>query len=397
MDKGIIMKQIKKSTINEKALLLHRKHQGKLEIKLKTPIESKEDLAVLYSPGVAAPCLEIYQNPKTVSDYTWKQRTIAVVSDGSAVLGLGNIGAAASLPVMEGKCALFKRFANIDAVPIVLDTQDVNEIVETIAHIAPGFGGINLEDISAPRCVQIEQLLQEKCDIPVFHDDQHGTAIVVLAGLINALRLIGKKAETLKVVVSGAGAAGSAIIRLLVEYGIKNIYAFNIEGIIHQGLKTNDPVTQMLMGITNLDNKTGTLAELMQGADVFIGVSAPNIIDEAMIRAMNADPIVFALANPNPEISYERAKAAQAAVVATGRSDYPNQINNVLVFPGLFRGLLDAHAKRMPHGVKIKVAQALAGLISDQALTAENIIPDVFHERVVDVIASVVKKTVLKE
>lgn len=391
------MKQIKKSTINEKALLLHRKHQGKLEIKLKTPIESKEDLAVLYSPGVAAPCLEIYQNPKTVSDYTWKQRTIAVVSDGSAVLGLGNIGAAASLPVMEGKCALFKRFANIDAVPIVLDTQDVNEIVETIAHIAPGFGGINLEDISAPRCVQIEQLLQEKCDIPVFHDDQHGTAIVVLAGLINALRLIGKKAETLKVVVSGAGAAGSAIIRLLVEYGIKNIYAFNIEGIIHQGLKTNDPVTQMLMGITNLDNKTGTLAELMQGADVFIGVSAPNIIDEAMIRAMNADPIVFALANPNPEISYERAKAAQAAVVATGRSDYPNQINNVLVFPGLFRGLLDAHAKRMPHGVKIKVAQALAGLISDQALTAENIIPDVFHERVVDVIASVVKKTVLKE
>lgn len=377
-------------TIKEKSLLLHKKHQGKLEIRLKTPIENKEDLAVLYSPGVAAPCMEIYNKPEMVSEYTGKQRTIAVVSDGSAVLGLGNIGPEASLPVMEGKCALFKRFADIDAIPIVLNTQDVDEIVETIAHIAPGFGGINLEDISAPRCVQIEQKLQEKCDIPIFHDDQHGTAIVVLAGLINALKIVKKPAAEIKVVVCGAGAAGSAIIRLLVDYGIKKIYAFNVDGIIHQGLQSDDPVTQMLMKITNPDNTLGTLADLMKEADVFIGVSAANVINEAMIQTMNTNPIIFALANPNPEISCERAKAAGAAVVATGRSDYPNQINNVLVFPGLFKGLLAAKAQRVPTTVKVKVAETLASLVTNEQLHVDYIIPKVFDERIVKTITKVV-------
>lgn len=384
------------SDIYQKSLIAHKQWKGKLRTVLNAPLNNKEELSLAYTPGVAEPCREIHRNPESVYDYTWVGNTVAVITDGTAVLGLGDIGPKASLPVMEGKCALFKSFADIDAIPIALDTKDSDEIIRICKALAPSFGGINLEDISAPRCVTIERELKRILNIPVFHDDQHGTAIVVAAGLINALKLIDKQFSDLKVVVSGAGAAGSSIMFMLRDLGVKTILGFRKEGII---LKENhdDFLVQELSEFVNPDQLNITLREAMVKADVFIGVSAPRLVDKAMIQSMNSQSIVFALANPEPEISYDEAKEAGAYIIATGRSDFPNQVNNVLAFPGLFRGALDAKATKISEEMKRAAAQGLASLIQDDELNPDYIIPSVFDRRVKDVVSQAVKDNAIKQ
>lgn len=378
------------SDIYQKSLVAHKNWKGKLRTVLVAPLNNKDDLSLAYTPGVAEPCREIHRNSELVYDYTWVGNTVAVITDGTAVLGLGDIGPKASLPVMEGKCALFKSFGDIDAIPIALDTKDPDEIINICKALAPSFGGINLEDISAPRCVKIERELKKTLNIPVFHDDQHGTAIVVAAGLINAVKLVNKQFDELKVVVSGAGAAGSSIMFMLRDLGIKNILGFRKEGIIRKE-EHDDFLVQELSEFTNPDQLNISLRDAMVGADVFIGVSAPRLVDKAMIQSMNPKSIVFALANPEPEISYEEAKEAGAYIIATGRSDYPNQVNNVLVFPGLFRGALDARATQISEEMKLAAAHGLASLIQASELTPEYIIPSVFDRRVKDVVSKAVK------
>ncbi|MBE5923412.1 MAG: NADP-dependent malic enzyme [Lachnospiraceae bacterium] len=377
--------------VYEKSLKLHEEWAGKMDTVPKCSVATREDLSLAYTPGVAEPCRKIADNPEDVYKYTQKGNTIAVVSDGSAVLGLGNIGAAAAMPVMEGKAVLFKSFGNVNAVPICLDTQDTDEIVDTVIRIAPAFGGINLEDISAPRCFEIEQRLNDALDIPIFHDDQHGTAIVVLAGIINALKVTGKKKEECRIVVNGAGSAGVAITKLLLSYGFKYITMLNSKGIIHKDSDRLNWMQKEMTKVTNLENKTGGLAEAMVGADIFIGVSAPDIVSEDMVRSMNTDPILFALANPVPEIMPDKAKAAGARIVGTGRSDFPNQVNNVVAFPGIFRGALEGRASIITEEMKLAAAIALAGLVSDEDLCEDFIMPEAFDPRVADVVSEAVK------
>ena len=383
------------SDIYQQSLLAHKKWRGKLRIELNAPLSNKEELSLAYTPGVAQPCLEIHRDPELVYDYTWVGNTVAVITDGTAVLGLGDIGPKASLPVMEGKCALFKSFAGIDAIPIALDTKDPDEIIRICKALASSFGGINLEDISAPRCVTIERELKKALNIPVFHDDQHGTAIVVAAGLINALKLVNKRFDELKVVVSGAGAAGSSIMYMLRDLGIKNILGFRKEGIIRKE-NHDDFLVQELSEFVNPKQLNITLREAMVNADVFIGVSAPRLVDQAMIQSMNSHSIVFALANPEPEITYLEAKEAGAYIIATGRSDYPNQVNNVLAFPGLFRGALDAKATKISEEMKMAAAVGLASLIQASELTPDYIIPSVFDSRVKDVVSQAVKDVAIE-
>ena len=384
--------------IYEKALALHKEHHGKMEFNVKVPMDTMEDLSMAYTPGVAQPCREIHNNPETVYDYTWKGNSVAVVSDGTAVLGLGDIGPAAGLPVMEGKSILFKKYANIDAVPLCIDTKDPQEIIKFCKQIAPTFGGINLEDISAPRCVEIERTLKKELDIPVFHDDQHGTAIVVTAALVNALKVVDKKPEDVTVVVSGTGAAGSSIIHMIHDLGVKEIYGFNINGIvIKDDYDKYDFLTQELTEITNKSNKRMTMAEAVKEADVFIGVSAPGLLTKEMVQSMKEKPIVFAMANPEPEIKYHDAVDAGAAVVGTGRSDFPNQINNVLAFPGLFRGALDVHATKITEGMKLAAAKGLASLVSDEELNKDYIIPRATDARVAVTVAKAVSDQAIKE
>ena len=378
-------------TVNEKALKLHEQWQGKIETVSKCPIKTREDLALAYTPGVAEPCKVITENKDAVYTYTSKANTVAVVSDGSAVLGLGNIGPYAAIPVMEGKAALFKEFGNVNAVPICLDTQDTEEIIETVIRLAPAFGGINLEDISAPRCFEIERRLKEVLDIPVFHDDQHGTAIVVLAGIMNGLRLTGKKKEDCQVIVNGAGSAGIAISRLLLTFGFKHLTMCDRFGIISGDYPDLNWMQKEMLKVTNLENKTGTLADAMKGADVFVGVSAPGIVSQEMVASMNKDAIMFAMANPVPEIMPDLARAAGARVIGTGRSDFPNQINNVTAFPGIFRGALEGHASQITEAMKLAAAEALAGLVSDEELNEDFIMPDPFDPRIVDAVAKAVK------
>lgn len=375
----------------ERALECHRQWNGKLETTPKSRVTTMEELAIAYTPGVAEPCLEIARDKETAYTYTWKANTVAVVSDGSAVLGLGNIGPHAAMPVMEGKCVLFKEFGNVNAVPICLDTQDTEEIITAVKNIAPGFGGINLEDISAPRCFEIEERLKEILDIPVFHDDQHGTAIVVLASAINSLKVTGKKKETCKVVVSGAGAAGVAITKLLLLYGFKNVTMCNSKGIIAKGSPRLNWMQEKMAEVTNLSGQTGSLADAMRGADLFVGVSAPGIVTGEMVASMNPDPILFAMSNPVPEVMPDVAKAAGARIVGTGRSDFPNQINNVIAFPGIFRGALVGHAPRITEEMKLAAAEALAGLVEDDKLCEDYIIPDAFDPRVAEVVAEAVR------
>ena len=384
--------------IYEKALALHKEHHGKMESNVKVPMDTMEDLSMAYTPGVAQPCREIHNNPETVYDYTWKGNSVAVVSDGTAVLGLGDIGPAAGLPVMEGKSILFKKYANIDAVPLCIDTKDPQEIIKFCKQIAPTFGGINLEDISAPRCVEIERTLKKELDIPVFHDDQHGTAIVVTAALVNALKVVDKKPEDVTVVVSGTGAAGSSIIHMIHDLGVKEIYGFNINGIvIKDDYDKYDFLTQELTEITNKSNKRMTMAEAVKEADVFIGVSAPGLLTKEMVQSMKEKPIVFAMANPEPEIKYHDAVNAGAAVVGTGRSDFPNQINNVLAFPSLFRGALDVHATKITEGMKLAAAKGLASLVSDEELNKDYIIPRATDARVAVTVAKAVSDQAIKE
>ncbi len=375
----------------EKALKCHEEWNGKLETIAKSKVNSREDLAIAYTPGVAEPCKVIAENKELAYKYTWKSNTVAVVSDGSAVLGLGNIGPYAAMPVMEGKCVLFKEFGNVNAVPICLDTQDTEEIIEAVKNIAPGFGGINLEDISAPRCFEIEERLKEILDIPVFHDDQHGTAIVVLAGIINGLRVTGKKKEDCKVVVNGAGSAGVAITKLILKYGFKNVTMCDRHGIIGKDYPDLNWMQKKMTEVTNLDNQTGTLADALKGADIFVGVSAPNIVTPEMVASMNKDSILFAMANPVPEIMPDVAKAAGARIVGTGRSDFPNQVNNVIAFPGIFRGALEGRARQITEEMKLAAAEALAHLVSDEELNDDFIMPEAFDPRVADVVADAVK------
>jgi malate dehydrogenase (oxaloacetate-decarboxylating) len=383
--------------IYEKSLLAHAKWKGKLSVELKCDLKNKEDLSLAYTPGVAQPCLAIKDNPEAVYQYTWKGNSVAVITDGTAVLGLGDIGPKASLPVMEGKCALFKAFAGIDAVPIALDTKDPIEIIRICQALAPSFGGFNLEDISAPRCVQIERALKSTLDIPVFHDDQHGTAIVVAAGLINALKLVHKEFSSLKVVVSGAGAAGSSIMFMLKQLGVRNILGFTKEGILRKSNQASyDFLSKELTEFTNPMDLNLTLKEALVDADVFIGVSAPRLVTADMVKTMAKSPIVFALANPEPEITVDEATQGGAFIIATGRSDFPNQVNNVLVFPGLFRGALDSKATQITEPMKLAAAKALASLISDNELSAQYIIPSVFDPRVADTIAAEVKRVALE-
>ncbi len=375
------------------ALDAHEKWKGKIETTLKEPINDREALGVAYTPGVAEPCLEIAKNKDDVYKYTWKGNTVAVISDGTAVLGLGDIGPEASLPVMEGKCCLLKQFANVDAVPVILDTKDTEEIIAIVKAIAPTYGGINLEDISSPRCVEIERRLINELDIPVFHDDQHGTAIVVTAGIINALKLVNKKAEDCNVVVSGTGAAGHSIIRMLSSMGFNDILGFNKSGVvIAEDVDKYDAVTAELVEITNKDHQRLTMNEALKEADIFIGVSAANLVSVEMVESMRDDAIVFAMANPVPEISYLDAKEGGARVVGTGRSDFPNQINNVLAFPGLFRGALDCRATKITEEMKLAAAEGIASLVSEDELTEEYVVPDVFDERVADTVAKSVMK-----
>lgn len=375
----------------EKALQLHEKWNGKLETVSKTPVKTREDLALCYTPGVAEPCKVIAKDPSAAYTYTMKANTVAVISDGSAVLGLGNIGPYAAMPVMEGKCVLFKEFGNVNAVPICLDTQDTEEIIKTVKNIAPAFGGINLEDISAPRCFEIETRLNEMLDIPVFHDDQHGTAIVVLAGIINGLRVTGKKKEDCRVVVNGAGSAGIAITKLLLTYGFKHVTMCDRLGIIGPDYPDLNWMQKEMTKVTNLDRATGTLADALKGADIFVGVSAPNIVSSEMVASMNKDSILFAMANPVPEIMPDIARAAGARVVGTGRSDFPNQVNNVVAFPGIFKGALEGHATKITEEMKLAAAEAIAGLVSDEELNDEFIMPEAFDPRVADVVSQAVK------
>ncbi len=375
----------------EKAIRLHREWNGKLVTTSKVPVKNREALAIAYTPGVAEPCKIIAEHPEEVYNYTIKANTVAVVSDGSAVLGLGNIGAYAAMPVMEGKCVLFKEFGDVNAVPVCLDTQDTEEIIQTVKNIAPCFGGINLEDISAPRCFEIEERLKEMLDIPVFHDDQHGTAIVVLAGIINGLRVTGKKKEDCKVVVNGAGSAGVAITRLLLTYGFKNVTMCDKEGIIGPDYPDLNWMQKEMTKVTNLSHATGTLADALKGADIFVGVSAPGIVSAEMVASMNHDSILFAMANPVPEIMPDIARAAGARIVGTGRSDFPNQVNNVVAFPGIFRGALEGHARQITEEMKLAAAEAIAGLVSDEELNDEFIMPEAFDPRVADVVSKAVR------
>ena len=378
--------------MKEKALLAHKNWNGKLETIAKSKVNSREDLAIAYTPGVAEPCKEIAQDISKAYTYTWKSNTVAVVSDGSAVLGLGNIGPHAAMPVMEGKCVLFKEFGGVNAVPICLDTQDTEEIIAAVKNIAPGFGGINLEDISAPRCFEIEERLKEILDIPVFHDDQHGTAIVVLTGVINGLRITGKKKEECRVVVNGAGSAGVAITRLLLRYGFTNILMCDKEGILHKDYPNLNWMQKKMTELTNLNNETGTLADALKNADIFVGVSAPNIVSSEMVSSMNKDAILFAMANPVPEIMPDLAKAAGARIVGTGRSDFPNQVNNVIAFPGIFKGALEGRASQITEEMKLAAAEALAALVSDEELNEDFIMPEAFDPRVSEVVSQAVKQ-----
>ena len=383
--------------IYEESLKFHEEKRGKYEIKPTCEVKDAKDLSLAYTHGVAEPCREIHKDPSKAYTYTRKWNTVAVISDGTAVLGLGDIGPLAALPVMEGKSVLFKEFGNVDAFPIVLDTKNVDEIVETVANIAPTLGGINLEDISAPRCFEIEKRLKERLNIPVFHDDQHGTAIVVLSGLLNALKIVNKKLDNIKVVINGAGSAGTAICKLLLSSGVKNIVMCDINGVISRDKDLSDNIyMQELANITNPDNVTGTLKDAMVGTDVFIGVSAPNIVSKEMVKTMNKDGIIFAMANPTPEIFPEDAKEAGIAVMGTGRSDYPNQINNVLAFPGVFRGALDVRASEINEEMKVAAAYAIANSVSAEDLNAENIIPKAFDLKVQDLVAKAVKEAAIK-
>ena len=378
--------------ISEKALLLHKQWKGKLETISKVHIKSKEDLSILYTPGVAAPCKEIAKDKEAVYTYTTKANTIAVVSDGSAVLGLGNIGPYAAMPVMEGKAALFKEFGNVNAVPICLETQDTEEIIKAVTWIAPAFGGINLEDISAPRCFEIEERLKASLDIPVFHDDQHGTAIVVLAGVINALKLVNKDKESCKVVVNGAGSAGVAISKLLLTYGFANVVMCDKTGIISRSTEGLNWMQERMALITNPNQEEGSLADAMRGADIFIGVSAPGIVTSEMVASMNTDSILFSMANPIPEIMPDVAKSAGARIVGTGRSDFPNQVNNVIAFPGIFKGALEGRAKQITDEMKLAAALAIADLVKEDELNEENILPDALNVELADVVAQAVKR-----
>lgn len=379
-------------TTNEKSLLMHEKWNGKLETVSKASVKSREDLAVAYTPGVAEPCRAIAADKENAYKYTMKANTVAVVSDGSAVLGLGNIGPLAAMPVMEGKAVLFKEFGNVNAVPICLDTQDTEEIIKAVTWLAPSFGGINLEDISAPRCFEIEERLKATLDIPVFHDDQHGTAIVVLAGIINGLKVVGKKKEECRVVVNGAGSAGVAITRLLLTYGFPNIIMCDKAGILSGSTEGLNWMQRKMTQVTNLAGETGSLADALKGADIFVGVSAPNIVTPEMVASMNHDSILFAMANPVPEIMPDAAKAAGARVVGTGRSDFPNQVNNVIVFPGIFRGALECRATRITEEMKLAAARAIAHLVPEGELGEDNILPEAFNPRVAEVVAEAVKR-----
>lgn len=375
----------------EKALQLHEEWNGKFETTPKMDIATREDLALAYTPGVAEPCKVIAKDKEAAYKYTIKANTVAVVSDGSAVLGLGNIGAHAAMPVMEGKAVLFKSFGGVNAVPICLDTQDTEEIIKTVVNIAPAFGGINLEDISAPRCFEIESRLKELLDIPVFHDDQHGTAIVVLAGIINGLKVTGKTKEDCQVVVNGAGSAGIAITKLLLTYGFKHVTMCDKSGILSKGSEGLNWMQESMMDVTNLEHKTGSLADALKGADIFVGVSAPNIVTPEMVQSMNKDAIIFAMANPVPEIMPDVAKAAGAKVVGTGRSDFPNQVNNVIAFPGIFKGALEGRATQITEEMKLAAALAIANLVPEDEVSDVNILPEAFDERVADVVSQAVK------
>ena len=381
-------------TLLEEALKLHEEWQGKLETKSKVEVKSKEALALAYTPGVAEPCKVIAKDKEEAYRYTAKANTVAVISDGSAVLGLGNIGASAGIPVMEGKAVLFKEFGGVNAVPLCIDTQDTEEIIKTVTYLAPNFGGINLEDISAPRCFEIEERLKATLDIPVFHDDQHGTAIVVLAGLINSLKVTGKNKEECKVVVNGAGSAGVAITKLLLRYGFKNVTMCDKLGIISKDYPGLNWMQKKMAEVTNLEGKNGTLADALKGADIFVGVSAPNIVTADMVKSMNKDAILFAMANPVPEIMPDVAKAAGARIVGTGRSDFPNQVNNVIAFPGIFKGALEGRAKQITEEMKLAAAKAIADLIPDDELNDENIIVPPFHPTVSEVVCKAVKENI---
>lgn len=379
---------------SEKALQMHEQWNGKLETTAKAHVNSREDLAIAYTPGVAEPCKVIAKDPEAAYKYTIKSNTVAVVSDGSAVLGLGNIGALAAMPVMEGKAVLFKEFGGVNAVPICLDTQDTEEIIRTVVNIAPAFGGINLEDISAPRCFEIETRLKELLDIPVFHDDQHGTAIVVLAGIINALKVTKKEKETCRVVVNGAGSAGVAITKLLLNYGFKDITMCDINGIISKDSENLNWMQKEMAKVTNLKNASGTLADALKGADIFVGVSAPGIVTKDMVASMNKDAILFAMANPVPEIMPDLAKAAGAKVVGTGRSDFPNQVNNVVAFPGIFNGALEGRASQITEEMKLAAAKAIAGLVPDEELSEDNILPQAFDPCVAETVSRAIKELI---
>ena len=382
-------------TNSEKALLLHEEWNGKIETVAKSKVNSREDLALAYTPGVAEPCKVIAEDKEASYKYTMKANTVAVISDGSAVLGLGNIGAHAAMPVMEGKAVLFKEFGGVNAVPICLDTQDTEELIKTITYLAPNYGGINLEDISAPRCFEIEERLKATLDIPVFHDDQHGTAIVVLSGVINGLKVVGKEKEDCKVVVNGAGSAGVAITKLLLTYGFKNVIMCDKVGIISKETEGLNWMQEKMAQITNPNNETGLLADAMKSADIFVGVSAPNIVTEEMVASMNRDAILFAMANPVPEIMPDLAKKAGAKVVGTGRSDFPNQVNNVVAFPGIFKGALEGRATQITEEMKLAAALAIAGLVSEEELNEDNIMPQPFDPRVADVVANAVKSHII--
>lgn len=386
----------KTMTTNEKALELHKQWNGKLETVSKTPVKSREDLSYAYTPGVAEPCKVIAKDKKAAYTYTMKANTVAVVSDGSAVLGLGNIGPYAAIPVMEGKAVLFKEFGGVNAVPICLDTQDTEEIIKAVTYLAPGFGGINLEDISAPRCFEIEERLKQILDIPVFHDDQHGTAIVVLAGIMNALKVTGKKKEECKVVVNGAGSAGVAITKLLLTYGFSNIIMCDKVGIISAQTEGLNWMQEKMARVTNPNHETGSLADALRGADIFVGVSAPGIVTKEMAASMNKDAILFAMANPVPEIMPDLAKEAGARVVGTGRSDFPNQINNVVAFPGIFKGALEGRATQITEEMKLAAAHAIASLVPDDELNENNIMPEAFNPRVAEAVADAVKSHIVR-
>lgn len=378
-------------TTQEKAIFLHKEWNGKLETVAKSPVTSREDLSIAYTPGVAEPCKLIAENPADAYVYTMKSNTVAVVSDGSAVLGLGNIGPYAAMPVMEGKCVLFKEFGGVNAIPICLDTQDTEEIIKAVTWMAPGFGGINLEDISAPRCFEIEERLKETLSIPVFHDDQHGTAIVVLAGIINALKVVEKKKENCRVVVNGAGSAGIAITKLLLTYGFPDITMCDRQGILGKDSPDLNWMQQKMTELTNLENRTGSLADALKGADIFVGVSAPGIVTAQMVASMNQDAILFAMANPVPEIMPDAAKAAGARIVGTGRSDFPNQVNNVVAFPGIFKGALEGRAQQITEEMKLAAAQAIAALVEEDQLGEDFIMPEAFDPRVAQAVSQAVK------